>query len=379
MPEDKDFKRLVRKRMAKTGEAYTSARSRLRPPAATDLAALTVRTSLDLLAGHLESTYRIGVTKTAELDVGVFRIDRSEGPSWIARVFPSARSMTHVEDDARVLRFLEAQGLPVERLADDSAVSTLDRQGVLVTQRVVGPNARHDATGPTMLALGATLGRLHALDVDRSPVIRSAGGWHHILPNGGGLRDAASNVVRELVSDSSDEARFMRAQLEAVSDFADLPHALIHPDPCGANAIVSSDGTPVLVDWTGAGIGPRILSLAGLLAGSVHPVPAAPPLRVLEPIDAIMAGYRSKIALTAAELDALPHAIVASWTVLACWMHLVQDMPAREVARGIADQINLADRVSQRVRQTYDLDDDNLTRWFRPPDVVIDPEQGSLF
>lgn len=31
MPEDKDFKRLVRARMAKTGERYTEARSRLRP------------------------------------------------------------------------------------------------------------------------------------------------------------------------------------------------------------------------------------------------------------------------------------------------------------------------------------------------------------
>jgi Ser/Thr protein kinase RdoA (MazF antagonist) len=102
-------------------------------------------------------------------------------------------------------------------------------------------------------------------------------------------------------------------------------------------------------------------------------------LRILEPIDAIMVGYRSEIALTDGELDVLPHAIVAGWTVLACWMYLVQDMPAREVARGIVDQINLADRVSQRVRQTRDLDDDTLTRWFRAPEVVIDPEQGSLF
>jgi hypothetical protein len=31
MPTDKDFKRLVRARMGKTGEAYTTARAHLRP------------------------------------------------------------------------------------------------------------------------------------------------------------------------------------------------------------------------------------------------------------------------------------------------------------------------------------------------------------
>jgi hypothetical protein len=31
MPTDKDFKRLVRARMARTGEAYTTARAQLRP------------------------------------------------------------------------------------------------------------------------------------------------------------------------------------------------------------------------------------------------------------------------------------------------------------------------------------------------------------
>jgi thiamine kinase-like enzyme len=74
---------------------------------------------------------------------------------------------------------------------------------------------------------------------------------------------AAHAVLRALPpGDASEEARFV----------ADLPQALVHPDPCGANAIVTSAGRPVLVDWTGAGPGPRVLSLAGLLAGSLQPV-----------------------------------------------------------------------------------------------------------
>jgi thiamine kinase-like enzyme len=65
----------------------------------------------------------------------------------------------------------------------------------------------------------------------------------------------------------------------------------VHPDPVRGNVVVTPDG-PVLVDWTGAGTGPRLASLAGLLhsAGPRH-APAA------------LAGYREHVELTAAELD----------------------------------------------------------------------------
>ncbi|HEX3647123.1 MAG TPA: phosphotransferase [Pseudonocardiaceae bacterium] len=56
-------------------------------------------------------------------------------------------------------------------------------------------------------------------------------------------------------------------------DGADLPHAFVHPDFVPANAIATPDGGLVIVDWTGAGRGPRIWPLAFLLwaAARVHP------------------------------------------------------------------------------------------------------------
>lgn len=380
MPDDKDFKRLVRQRMVKTGESYTTARARLRPPAKVALATLLERAGLEGLGDHLETAHGIEVRKISELDLGVFRVDRHDGRSWVARVFPASRTVRHVEGDAEVLRFLAAQGLAVERLAADPPVSVHEGQGVLVTEHISGTNARHDASGPTMLALGATLGAIHNADADQAGVTRQAGGWHHIVPNGGTVRDAARAVLGELdTSDSSDEMRFLRAQLDAVPAFDELPQALVHPDPCGANAVTGSDGAPVLIDWTGAGRGARLVSLAALLAGSLQPVPGVAPARTLRPIDAIMVGYRSQITLVEDELEALPGALAAGWIVLGAWMHLFQDVPAKQIAGGIADRLNLADRVSRRVRETFALDDDELTRWFKGAPPVSDPAQAALF
>jgi len=50
---------------------------------------LDPRVGLEDLAAHLGSTYGIEVERTTELDLGVLRVDRSDGPSWAARVFPA--------------------------------------------------------------------------------------------------------------------------------------------------------------------------------------------------------------------------------------------------------------------------------------------------
>ena len=51
------------------------------------------RSSGDRLAAHLEGRYGIRVASTTDLDVGVVRVDRHDGPSWVARIFPAARPL----------------------------------------------------------------------------------------------------------------------------------------------------------------------------------------------------------------------------------------------------------------------------------------------
>ncbi len=68
----------------------------------------------------------------------MFRVDRRDGDPWIARVFPPARPRAGFEGDAAILRFLERQDYPAERLAVDDAVSDFDGTFVLVTRFVDG-------------------------------------------------------------------------------------------------------------------------------------------------------------------------------------------------------------------------------------------------
>jgi Ser/Thr protein kinase RdoA (MazF antagonist) len=70
-----------------------------------------------------------------------------------------------------------------------------------------------------------------------------------------------------------------------------LPEAFIHPDPVPKNAIFTADG-PILVDWTSAGRGPRLASMALVLRSGW----AAGPF---------LKGYTKRIALTAGERDRL--------------------------------------------------------------------------
>jgi thiamine kinase-like enzyme len=69
-----------------------------------------------------------------------------------------------------------------------------------------------------------------------------------------------------------------------LDDGADLPHGFVHPDPVPANAIQVADGGLVVVDWSGAGRGPRLPSLACRLftAG----------VRDLRLVDAAVSRYR---------------------------------------------------------------------------------------
>src|SRR3954452_13401108 len=187
MTDDKDFKRLVRQRMAKTGESYATARARLRPQHGTtgtpplSVAAFAeevlARSSLDSLGAHLEARYGIRATRLVELDLGVFRVDRGGEPAWIARVFPAARPLELVEGDADILRFVASRGIAAERCAHDEPVSVLDGQSVLVTECLPGLNGRSDTRGDTLFRLGALVGEVTNLPSSRrhGAVTRAAG------------------------------------------------------------------------------------------------------------------------------------------------------------------------------------------------------------
>jgi Ser/Thr protein kinase RdoA (MazF antagonist) len=273
------------------------------------------------LRDHLASAYGIEVTGTAALDDGVFRVDRAGGPPWVALAFRAGRPVARAEGDAAVLGFLEGAGFPAERCAHPAPVSETGGRAVLVTTFVSGAPARHDA--PTHRALGDLLGQLHALPIPHGgPVARPAGSLHHDPRHEGGPGEDLASAAAYLASIESrvppaGRPAFdqLRAGVAAADPCDDLPVAIVHPDPVVKNAIDTTDG-PALVDWTAAGVGPRVTSLAVLLQ-SVAASPGGVDLAAVEPV---VDGYRAHVALEPDELARLDPALAIRQLWLASWM-----------------------------------------------------------
>ena len=114
------------------------------------------RSGQDTLTAHLEDRYGIQASGLTELDLGVYRVGRQDGPDWVARVFAADRPIAAAEGDAALLRRLEQDGFPAERCAAQEPVSAHEGQGVLVTRYLEGTGA--DGSRRTYGRLGSLLG-----------------------------------------------------------------------------------------------------------------------------------------------------------------------------------------------------------------------------
>jgi methyltransferase (TIGR00027 family) len=303
------------------------------------------RDGIDRLAEHLRGTYGIAVTGTRRLDVGVVRVERADGPAWVARIFPAARPLDSTRADAEALRYLESVGYPAERLADSEPVSEHEGQAVLVTEHLDG---KPRSTQQLLHQLGELLGRLHALP---DPPDRPGGGWHHLVLDGGpgdeiaalqALLDAHGHVPNEWRA----ELDALRDEVDQLDDLHDLPHAFTHPDFVAANTIITPDKGPVIIDWTGAGLAPRLWTLAFLLwsAGMSGP----------RYVDAAIAGYRTHVQLTPDELDQLQAAIAARPLIFDVWSYVTGRRPLLDIVAQRGEVQTKAHDIATRARHAFD-------------------------
>ena len=300
--------------------------------------------SSEQLMSHLRNHYAIRPTTSTSLDVDVSRIDREDGPAWVARVFPADRTLEQIHGDAHILRALQKAGFPAERCAHADPVSTLDDRGVLVTELVDGA----PATGRTrtFAILGELLGRLSTRSAQ---ALRDGGAWHHIAPAGGPREEIAA--ARAMLAGASIPPKhktsfdIVRAAADSLDDCADLPHAFVHPDFVPANAIATPDGHLTIVDWTNAGRGPRIWSLGFLLfaAGA----------RNLSLVDTVVARYRTHISLEPDELARLGAVIRARPLVLSIWSWCYGRIQLPAVADDVATTADLAEMIAARARESF--------------------------
>lgn len=295
---------------------------------------------------HVQERYGIEVAGVVGLEAGVFRVDRRDGPSWVARVFAAGRPVADVKAEAVLLGALEQGGFPAERCAHDEPVSELSGQPVLVTKFVM-PAAPLKPGRPAAL-LGAMLGALHSRP---GTSFRRGGAWHHLSFTGGPREEIAA--AGELIDDAVGQvptrqlAMFdrLREAVERADDCEDLPHALVHPDFVPANAIPTADERLVIVDWTGAGRGPRLWSLGFLLwaAGTRHP-------RLVE---VAVARYRNWVSLEPEELARLEGAIGGRPLMLDCWSFCHGRRSLAETVERRDANSALANRIAAKAREAF--------------------------
>jgi methyltransferase (TIGR00027 family) len=268
----------------------------------------------DTLAAHIEDTYGVPVTGTKELDLGVHRVERADGSTWIARAFPTSRPIDAVRGDAALLDWLIGAGIPAERIAAPNPVSVHQGQAVLVTEFAPG---RQLAASPALFEqLGTRLAQIHRLPTDAPPARRPGGAWHHLLSDATVYEEL--DAARNLVYDARHRVPPRHAaDFDRLSDAVggltlppDLPNSVVHPDFVPRNIIGASDGSLTVVDWSGSGVGPRVVSLGCLLWSAAGHGPS---------VDAAARAYRSSVAMEPVELDHLRSAMAVRPAVLACW------------------------------------------------------------
>lgn len=305
----------------------------------------------DRLTAHLLDTYGAGIDGLSPLDTGVYRVRRSDGPDWVARVYGPERAASVVEGDAEILRNLQRAGFPAERCAHELPVSTVDDYSVLMTEFVDGQKASGRAR--TYAILGALLGRLHARS---GATVRPGGAWHHLCPQGTPRDEIAAALevlIRARSPSSPSQHRAidaLTAEVEQSDDAADLPHAFVHPDFVPANAIVSTDGSLVIIDWAGAGRGPRLWSIGFLLW-----VAGATDLRL---VDLVASRYRRHTRLEPTELDRLSTVLRCRSLMIECWSIGRGHRRPTTVLSGHRHDAELADRIAERARSAFDAPDE---------------------
>jgi Ser/Thr protein kinase RdoA (MazF antagonist) len=320
MTKDASFKKVVRRHAEETGQRYTEA--------LTELEGLGPRMDhapdAERLVVHLRNRYGIDAVAATRLSVHktyVFRVDRKDGRPWVARAFPPARPRTGVEGDAAILRFLEQQDYPAERVAVDDAVSDFDGSAVLATRFVEGVQLPDGVAKFVMM--GELLGRLHALPYDDS-VSRPGGASGEDPSREGTPRQDVLAALSFLDAvdtkvPSAERKRFeqLRDQVRSADDGHGLPEGLLHGNLLHApdHAVLSEQG-PVAINWKASGRGPRLADFAYLIWGTGSWNPRRPNR---EWIDAAVNAYRRHVEPTDEELERLEAVMYIRTLYLACF------------------------------------------------------------
>jgi pimeloyl-ACP methyl ester carboxylesterase len=235
------------------------------------------------------------------LDVDVYRLRPTDGgPDLVARAFGAGVEAATVNAAARVLTRLAGTPFPAERCASDSPVLPLGGGRHLLVTEYVEP-APAPSPGFILAWCAGLLARLATRSARDLP---SGGGWHRL---GATPSDEIAEALR-LGGQIGPSVGELVDTLADADDGTGLPEALIHADLTPPNAVPRGDQPPVIIDWIGAGRGPRAWPLAFLLF-------AAGPRGARRGLDR----YTRSISLSEEELRRLPGMLIARPLALDLW------------------------------------------------------------
>ncbi|KIN08911.1 hypothetical protein OIDMADRAFT_175591 [Oidiodendron maius Zn] len=237
------------------------------------------------LASHLSARYTTTVSEISNLDENVFRIDRSGDVSWVARLLSPSLQLSVILEDTEILRILEQQDFPAERLAHLSRC------------------------------------RQHLLDIIEE------------LDAALSLLEDAKSCVPKSEPHLYEE---LRNKLSEADDFSGLPQCFIHPDLVTSNSIISAvDNSVQIVDWSGAGTGPGVASLGYLLwtAGQ----------KSSTQMRTVAAAYATRISLEEGEIMRLKSAMISKPLILRSWEFSTARVSLEDSVKAIRSMDELTD------------------------------------
>jgi homoserine kinase type II len=226
----------------------------------------------------------------------------SAGRRWFLRL-NEGKSAGDVAFEAAVLRFLEEQGFPSARLLPTARgepfVLARGRPAMLFAFVAGDELERADVTAEHCRAVGAQLGRLHAL----------AGRFREARPNPYGL-ERVEGWVRELEPDGGGDAEvrpwvpLLRDELDRARSLPPAPTGLVHGDLFLDNVLWSGRAVAALLDWEMSCVDAFAYDVAVCLNAWCYGSRYQPSLAA-----ALLDGYRGQFRLDPATASALyPHA-----------------------------------------------------------------------
>lgn len=207
--------------------------------------AFTVEQAAAVLAGAC-ATAGLGADGAALIRLGENAVFRLPEPV-VVRVARSVELMPEVERSVRVAEWLEEAGYPAARVTSGIRQPVAAAGRVVTFWRAVAEKEQFVTAGQ----LGELLAQLHALEVPAGlglPLLDPLASTFRRLTALPALGRSDLDFLAERATDL--QARY--EELEFV-----LPSGVVHGDAHVGNALVDTDGQPVLIDLDGFAVGPQ--------------------------------------------------------------------------------------------------------------------------